>query len=66
MWWRLIEQDVAANPLATRKHELWECPGISLINDIHMKESDHLVTLAQEFWDIDQVLFARGLMPRDW
>ena len=31
-----------------------------------MKESDHLVTLAQEFWDTDQVLFARGLLPRDW
>ena len=29
-------------------------------------ESDHLVTLAQEFWDTDQVLFARGLLPRDW
>ena len=31
----------------------------------HVKESDHLVTLAQEFWDTDQVLFARGLLPRD-
>ena len=31
-----------------------------------MKESDHLVTLAQKFWDTDQVLFARGLLPRDW
>ena len=31
-----------------------------------MKESDHLVTLAQEFWDTDQVVFARGLLPRDW
>ena len=31
-----------------------------------MKESDHLVTLAQEFWDADQVLFARGLLPCDW
>ena len=31
-----------------------------------MMESDHLVTLAQEFWDTDQVLFARGLLPRDW
>ena len=30
-----------------------------------MKDSDHLVTLAQEFWDTDQVLFARGLLPRD-
>ena len=30
-----------------------------------MKESDHLVTLAQEFWDADQVLFAPGLLPRD-
>ena len=32
----------------------------------HMKESEHLVTLAQKFWDTDQVLFARGLLPRDW
>ena len=31
-----------------------------------MKESDHLVTLAQKFWDTDQVLFARGLYPCDW
>ena len=31
-----------------------------------MKDSDHLVTLAQEFWHTDQVLFARGLLPRDW
>ena len=31
-----------------------------------MKESDHYVTLAHEFWDTDQVLFARGLLPRDW
>ena len=31
-----------------------------------MRESDHFVTLAQEFWDTDQVLFARGLLPRDW
>ena len=52
--------------LATRKHELWECPGNSLIKHTHMKESDHLVTLAQDFWDTDQVLFARGLLPRDW
>ena len=52
--------------MATRKHELWECPGNSLINHTHMKDSDHLVTLAQEFWDTDQVLFARGLLPRDW
>ena len=22
--------------------------------------------MAQEFWDADQVLFARGLLPRDW
>ena len=47
--------------LATRKHELWECPGNRLINHAHMKEADHFVTLAQEFWDTDQVLFARGL-----
>ena len=52
--------------LATRKHELWECPGNSLIKHTHMKESDHLVILAQEFWDTDQVLFASGLLPRDW
>ena len=52
--------------LATRKQELWECPGNSLINHTPMKESDHLVTLALEFWDIDQVLFARGWLPRDW
>ena len=51
---------------ATRKHELWRCPGNSLSNHTHIKESDHLVTLAQEFWDTDQVLFARGLLPRDW
>ena len=24
------------------------------------------MTLVQEFWDTDQVLFARGLLPRDW
>ena len=52
--------------LATRKHELWECPGNKLINHTHMKESDHPVTLAHKFWDTDQVLFARGLLPRDW
>ena len=40
------------------------CPGNSLINHTHMKDSDHLVTLA-EFWDTDQVLFARGLLLRD-
>ena len=52
--------------VATRKHELWECPGNRMINHTHMKDSDHLVTLAQESWDTDQVLFARGLLPRDW
>ena len=31
-----------------------------------MKEPDHLVTLAQECWDTDQVLFACGLLPCDW
>ena len=31
-----------------------------------MKESDHFVTVAKEFLDTDQVLFARGLLPRDW
>ena len=52
--------------LATRKHELWECPGNILINHTHMKESEYLTSLEQEFWDTDQVLFARGLLPRDW
>ena len=52
--------------LATRKHELWECPGNTLINHTHMKESEYLTSLAKEFWDTDQVLFARGLLPRDW
>ena len=51
---------------ATRKHELWECPGNTMINHTHMKESEYLTSLAQEFWDTDQVLFARGLLPRDW
>ena len=27
-----------------------------------MKESEHLVTLAQKLWDTDHVLFARGLL----
>ena len=49
--------------LATRKYELWECLGNAVIT--HMKESEYLTSLAQEFWDTDQVLFARGLMPRD-
>ena len=31
-----------------------------------MRESDHLVTLAQEFGDTDEVLFAGGLLPRGW
>ena len=52
--------------VATRKHELWECPGNRLINHTRMKDSDHLVTQAQEFWDTDQVLSARGLLPRGW
>ena len=52
--------------LATRKHELWECPGNTLINHTHMKDSEYLTSLAQEFWDTDQVLFARGFLPRDW
>ena len=43
--------------LATRKQELWECPGNTLINHTHMKESEYLTSLAQEFWDTDQVLF---------
>ena len=33
--------------LATRKHELWECPGNTLINHTHMKESEYLTSLAQ-------------------
>ena len=52
--------------MATRKHGLWECPGNSLINRTHVKESDHSVTWVQRFWDTDQVLFAHGLLPRDW
>ena len=52
--------------LATRKHELWECPGNTSINHTHMRKSEYLTLLAQEFWDTDQVLFARGLLPRDW
>ena len=35
--------------LATRKHELWECPGNTLINHTHMKDSEYLTSLAQEF-----------------
>ena len=35
--------------LATRKHELWECLGNTLINHTHMKDSEHLTSLAQEF-----------------
>ena len=31
-----------------------------------MSESVQLVTLAQEFWDADQAVFARGSLPRDW
>ena len=54
------------NVLATRKRESWECLGNTLINHTHMKESEYLTSLAQEFWDTDQVLFARGLLPRDW
>ena len=52
--------------LATRKHELWECPGNTLIHHTHMKESEYLTSPAEEFWDTDQVLFVRGLLPRDW
>ena len=40
--------------------------GNRLINHAPMKESYHRVTLAQNFWDTDQVLFARGLLPREW
>ena len=52
--------------LATRKHESWECPGNTLINHTHMKDSESVTSLAQEFWDTDQVLFARGVLPFDW
>ena len=41
--------------LATGKHELCECPGNTLINLTHMKESEYLTLLAKEFWDTDQV-----------
>ena len=34
-------------PLATSKHELWECPGNNLISHSHIQKSDHLVKLAQ-------------------
>ena len=50
---------------ATRKHELWECPGNTLINHTHMKESEYLTSLAQEFWDTDQFLFACGLLASE-
>ena len=36
------------------------------LNQFLCVRSDHLVKLAREFWDTDRVLFARGLMPRDW
>ena len=42
-------------PWPARKHDSWECPGNRLINHTHMKESDHFVTLAQEFGDRDRV-----------
>ena len=53
---------VTRKVLATRKHELWECPGNTLISHIHIKESEYLMSMAQEFGDTDQVLFARGLL----
>ena len=31
-----------------------------------METSVHLVRLAHDFGESDQVLFSRGLMPRDW
>ena len=52
--------------LATRKHELWECPGNNMVAHEHMETSVHLVRLAHDFGESDQVLFSRGLMPRDW
>ena len=33
--------------LATRTHELWECPGNTLINHTHLTESECLTSLAQ-------------------
>ena len=55
--------------LATRKHELWECLGNSLMKHTHEGFrppcSISAGTLGH-FWDSDQVLFARGLLPHDW
>ena len=45
------------------KHELWECPGNSLITHVNMKTSEHLVPLDKELWDTVQVLFSRSLTP---
>ena len=50
----------------TRNYELRECLGNNLINHTHMQNSDPFVKLAHEYWDTDHVLFARGLLPRDW
>ena len=44
--------------LATREHELWECSCNNLVNHAHMKKSDHLMRLAQECQDTDQVFLA--------
>ena len=52
--------------MTTRQYELWECPDNNLLNHAHVKKAEHLVLLAQECWDTDQVLFSRELMPRGW
>ena len=51
--------------VATRKHELWECPGNRLINHTHDRIKPPC-DIGAEFWDTNQVLFACGLLPRDW
>ena len=43
--------------VATRKHVLWECLGNRLINHTHTTKNPT---------GTDQVLFACGLLPRDW
>ena len=58
-WLYSLSIFLSALRLATRKHELWECLSNSLINRTHVKESDHLATLAQELWDTDQMFFPR-------
>ena len=48
------------------KLQLWECPGNNLIAHEHMENSAHLVQLSHGCWVTDQILFSRGMMPRDW